>query len=149
MTSKVVIVCGSKKDLEYVKKIEKILKEFKIETEKFVASAHKTPEKVKEIVKKFENEENLVFITVAGKSNALSGMVDFMTNKPVIASPPYSEKFCGMDILSSLRMPSGVAPMVVLEEENTAIACIKILALKDKNLEKKLIEYKKEKIKEI
>ena len=54
-----------------------------------------------------------VYITVAGRSNALSGMADANVTAPVIACPPYSDKYGGADLYSSLRMPSGVAPAVV------------------------------------
>ena len=55
-----------------------------------VASAHKTPQKVLEILKEFEAEK-VVYVTVAGRSNALSAFVDANTSKPVIACPPYSK----------------------------------------------------------
>ena len=94
-------------------------------------------------------DEDVVFITVAGRSNALSGFVDAQTVKPVIACPPYSDKFAGADIFSSLRMPSGVCPMVVLEPEQTAIATAKILAIKNKDIAKKIKEYQESKKREI
>jgi phosphoribosylaminoimidazole carboxylase PurE protein len=71
---------------------------------------------------------------VAGRSNALSGFVDAQVTAPVIACPPASEAFGGMDILSSLRMPRGVAPLVVLEPENAALAAVKMLALTSERL---------------
>jgi phosphoribosylcarboxyaminoimidazole (NCAIR) mutase len=55
--------------------------------------------------------------------------VDAQVTAPVIACPPASEAFGGLDILSSLRMPRGVAPLVVLEPENAALAAAKLLAL--------------------
>ncbi|MBO8181571.1 MAG: 5-(carboxyamino)imidazole ribonucleotide mutase [Archaeoglobus sp.] len=141
---KAVIIMGSKKDMEFSRKISGYLDRFGINSELQVASAHKTPLRVLEIIKEFEGED-VVYVTVAGRSNALSGMVDANTTKPVIACPPYSEKFAGMDVLSSLRMPSGVAPMVVLEAENAALAVAKIFALKDENLRKAIEEYQEEK----
>ena len=105
-----------------------------------VASAHKTPEKVLEILREYE-AEHVVFVTVAGRSNALSGMVDANTTKPVIACPPYSEKFAGVDIFSSLRVPSGIGLIVTLEPEGAAIAAAKIFALEDKNLAKRVAKY--------
>ena len=143
---KVVILMGSKVDLEFARKIGEFLKEFGIEYEYRVASAHKTPEKVLEILKKYENA---IFITVAGKSNALSGFVDANTPNPVIACPPYSDKFAGVDIFSSLRMPSGVSSMVVLEPENAALAAAKIIAVADKNIRKKIEKYQEKKKREI
>jgi len=72
-----------------------------------------------------------VYITIAGRSNALSAFVDAATANPVIACPPVGEKFGGMDILSSLSLPSGIASMVVLDPENAALAAAKILAVDD------------------
>ncbi|MCM8771916.1 MAG: 5-(carboxyamino)imidazole ribonucleotide mutase [Candidatus Omnitrophica bacterium] len=145
---KIVIIMGSKSDLEWSKKIEEKIKEFDVEVILRVASAHKTPFKVIEIIKEYENED-VIFITVAGRSNALSGFVDANTSKPVIACPPYSEKFSGFDVFSSLRMPSGVAPLVILEPEQAAISAIKILALKYPELENKIKEYQKKMKEEI
>lgn len=145
---KVVIIMGSKADLEYGKEIADKLKLFGIESELRIASAHKTPEHVLEIIKRYEKED-VVFITVAGRSNALSGFVDANTTKPVIASPPYSEKFAGVDIFSSIRMPSGVAPMLVLEAENTALAVAKIFGLKSEIVRRAIEEYQRKKKEEI
>lgn len=145
---KVIIIMGSKSDLEHSKKIGEKLKEFGIGYEMRVASAHKTPLKVLEIIKEYEGED-VIFITVAGRSNALSGFVDANTTKPVIACPPYSDKFGGADIFSTLRMPSGVAPLTVLEPEQAALACAKIIALKDKNIERKIREYQDKRKEEV
>ncbi len=120
---------------------------FEVNFEVRVASAHKVPLRCLEIIKEYEKEDNLVFITVAGRSNALSGFVDAQTHFPVIACPPYSEKFSGADVFSSLRMPSGVGCMTVIEPSNAAVAAIKILALKDSTLRNRLKDYHK-KIKE-
>ncbi|MGQ9618992.1 MAG: 5-(carboxyamino)imidazole ribonucleotide mutase [Candidatus Aminicenantia bacterium] len=143
---KVVIIMGSRSDLEHSKKIAKFIEEFGVKSEMRIASAHKVPLKVLEILKENENEQ-VVFITVAGRSNALSGFVDANTSKPVISCPPYSEKFGGADIFSSIRMPSGVAPMLVLEPEEAAFSALKILALLSKQLEGKIKKYQ-EKLKE-
>jgi 5-(carboxyamino)imidazole ribonucleotide mutase/phosphoribosylaminoimidazole-succinocarboxamide synthase len=61
----------------------------------------------------------------------LSGFVDAQVAAPVIACPPPSDKFGGADIFSSLRMPSGVAPAVVLEPAGAALLAAKILAVAD------------------
>lgn len=127
--SQVLILMGSKSDLPFSEEIKRELQKFGINTVLRVASAHKVPLKVLEILKEHENVD--VIITVAGRSNALSGFVDAHTTKPVIACPPYSDKFCGADIYSSLRMPKGVAPLVVLEPEQAALAAAKIIALKN------------------
>lgn len=145
---KAVVLMGSKADLEHSKEIAQKLKLFGIESELRIASAHKTPEHVLEILKRYEKED-VVFVTVAGRSNALSGFVDANTSKPVIASPPYSDKFAGADIFSTIRMPSGVAPMLVLEAENTALAVAKIFAMKNENVRKLVEEYQRKKKEEI
>lgn len=145
---KIVIIMGSKSDISHTERITNILKKFQVEFILRIASAHKTPLKVLEIIKEYEKED-VVFITVAGRSNALSGFVDANTVKPVIASPPYSEKFSGVDIFSTIRMPSGVCPLFILEPEEAALAAVKILSLVDKNLQKKIKKYQQEKRKEI
>ncbi|WP_456327616.1 5-(carboxyamino)imidazole ribonucleotide mutase [Archaeoglobus sp.] len=145
---KVVIIMGSKSDVDYASKIAEKLKEFGVNVVMRVASAHKTPLKVLEIIKEYENED-VVFVTVAGRSNALSGFVDANTTKPVIAAPPYSDKFGGVDIFSSIRMPSGVAPMLVMEAENVALATVKILSLKYTELKRKISEYQERKKMEV
>ena len=146
--SKVVIIMGSRIDREHCQRISKVLEKFGVKYFIRVASAHKVPLKVLEIIKEYKDED-IVFITVAGRSNALSGFVDANTLKPVIASPPYDNKFSDIDIFSSLRMPSGVCPMVVLEPENAALAALKILAFSDKELQKKIKDYQEGKKKEI
>jgi len=138
--SKILIIMGSARDLDFSRKIETTVKKFGVDCELRIASAHKTPEKVKKIIEE-NKEKEIVYITVAGRSNALSGFVDANTDKPVIAAPPYSDKFGGADIFSSLRMPSGVAPLVVLEAEQAALGAVKILALGNKKLQEKICEY--------
>ena len=137
---KVVIIMGSKSDLDWAEKISESLNKFGIENVKRIASAHKVPLKCYDIIKKYE-KENVVFITIAGMSNALSGFSDAQTNCPVIACPPYSEKFGGADLFSSVRMPSGVAPMTVLSPENAALAAAKIMALSHPELKETISEY--------
>ncbi|HOL55660.1 MAG TPA: 5-(carboxyamino)imidazole ribonucleotide mutase, partial [bacterium] len=134
---KAIIIMGSKGDLDWSKKIGEYLKKFDIPYIMRIASAHKVPLKVLDIIEEYENED-VVFITVAGRSNALSGFIDAQTSKPVIACPPYGDKFAGVDIFSTLRMPSGVAPLTVLEPEQAAIAACKIFAIKYKELEEKI-----------
>ncbi len=144
----VVIIMGSKSDLPVANKVVSFLKKFNLTPILRVASAHKAPAKVLQILKEYDSCDP-IFITIAGRSNALSGFVDANTPHPVIACPPYSEKFAGVDIFSTLRMPSGVAPLTVLEPEQAGLAVVKILSRKDKKLKQKLIKYQQEKKKEI
>lgn len=148
MAAKAVILMGSERDLEFCREVAKYLKMLGVDYEFRVASAHKTPEKVLAILKEFE-KENVVYVTVAGRSNALSAFVDANTSKPVIACPPYSEKFSGADVFSSLRVPSGIGSVVTIEPEGAAIAVAKILALSDEKLEKRVKDYQSGKKREI
>jgi len=148
LAAKAVILMGSERDLEFCREVAKHLKTLGVDYEFRVASAHKTPEKVLAILKEFE-KENVVYVTVAGRSNALSAFVDANTAKPVIACPPYSETYGGADVFSSLRVPSGIGSVVTIEPEGAAIAVAKIFALNDKELEKNVKDYQSGKKREI
>ena len=126
-TPLVIILMGSQSDLEHCQKIADTCEQFGIETAMRIASAHKTAARLLEILGAYEADPRpKVYVTVAGRSNALSGMADASVSAPVIACPPSSSSFGGADIYSSLRMPSGVAPMVILEPANAALAAAKI-----------------------
>jgi 5-(carboxyamino)imidazole ribonucleotide mutase len=148
MAGKAVIIMGSDRDLDFSREIAKYLKLLGVKYEFRVASAHKTPQKVLEIIKEFE-EEKVIYVTVAGRSNALSAFIDGNTVKPVIACPPYSEKFGGADIYSSLRVPSGIGSVVTIEPEGAAIAAAKVLALEDKDLVSNVRNYQENKKKDL
>jgi 5-(carboxyamino)imidazole ribonucleotide mutase len=148
LAGKAIVLMGSERDLEFCREIAKYLKTLEVNFEFRVASAHKTPENVLAVLKEFEKEK-VVYITVAGRSNALSAFVDANTSKPVIACPPYSEKFGGADIFSSLRVPSGIGSVVTIEPEGAAIAAAKILALSDAELDKRVKQAQMLKKKEI
>lgn len=136
------IILGSKADLEQAQVISKALDEFGIAHETRIASAHKATRYLLDMLDDYEKSgQLLVYITVAGRSNALSGVVDANVTAPVIACPPYSDRFGGMDILSSLRMPSGLGALVVLEPEAAALAAAKMLALSDSSLVEKVRQY--------
>ena len=131
-TPLVIILMGSKADLEHSQKIADAARGFGLDVALHVGSAHKTPEHVLLLLRRYEAETRPhVYITVAGRSNALSGFTDGSVSAPVIACPPPSEAFAGADIYSSLRMPSGIAPAVVLDPANAALLAAKILALGD------------------
>lgn len=140
MEDRAIILMGSSRDMDWAMEIAKHLKTLNIKYEFRVASAHKTPEKVLSILKEYE-EYSVVYITVAGRSNALSAFVDANTSKPVIACPPYSEKFAGVDVFSSLRVPSGVGLTVTIEPESAALMAAKILGLKNKAMAENVRAY--------
>jgi len=147
---RVVIIMGSSHDLNFAGPIGRVLEHFGVDYEYRIASAHKTPRKLMDILEEYEkSEDSIVYITVAGMSNALSGLVDANTRHPVIACPPYSDKFGGVDIFSSLRTPSGVAPLVVLDPENAALAAAKILGLENSALSEKVYRFQQEKKREV
>jgi 5-(carboxyamino)imidazole ribonucleotide mutase len=128
----VVILMGSKADLDQCQKIAEACEGYGLEAILRVASAHKTPEHVLAILQEFEADPRpKVYVTVAGRSNALSGFTDGAVSAPVIACPPPSEAFGGADLYSSLRMPSGIAPALILEPANAALLAAKILGLVD------------------
>ncbi len=130
MTPLVPIIMGSRSDLAHGTAIAEALSAFGIESEIRVASAHKAAAYVLDVLQGYEADPRpKVYITVAGRSNALSGLVDGNVAAPVIACPPYSDRFGGADIYSSLRMPSGIAPAVVLEPTGAALLAAKILSL--------------------
>ncbi len=126
------IIMGSASDREHADKIAAALDEFGISCETRVASAHKHTQQLLDMLAEYEADpRRKVYITVAGRSNALSGMVDANVTAPVIACPPLSPAWAAVDVFSSLRMPSGVAPAVVLEPAGAALLAAKMLALAD------------------
>jgi len=96
--NKVYVLMGSKSDLPHAEKVAETLKEFGVDYEMRVASAHRTPEKVMKIVGEVENEA-VVLVGVVGLSNALSGMLAGISTLPVITLPTTPE-----DVMASLRM---------------------------------------------
>ena len=133
-------ILGSKVDLEHAEKIASVLKDFGIKYEIYVASAHKVPAKTLEIIQKFnEKKESVVFVTIAGRSNALSGLVSANTHFPVMACPPFKDKSDYLtNIHSTLQMPSETPCMTVLDTGNAAQAIVRILSLNNKDLAKKV-----------
>lgn len=140
----VMIVMGSKSDKSVADKVVGILKELDIDYKITVASAHRTPE----IVTKIAKEDVKVFIAIAGLSAALPGALASHTIKPVIGVP-VSGKINLDSILSIVQMPPGipVAGVGLDNGKNAGLLAAQILALEDKNIEKKIIKYR-EKMKE-
>ena len=136
----VCVLLGSKSDLEKAEKAFQIFRDFNVEYEVHIASAHRTPERVKEIVEKTEHE---VFLVFAGLSAALSGAVAALTTRPVIGVP-LSGKVPLDSLLSMVQMPKGVPVGVVGVDNaiNGALLCIEILALRNEELKNKLKRYR-------
>ncbi len=136
----VCVLLGSKSDLEKASKSFEIFREFGVDFDIHVASAHRTPERVKEIVKSSNHD---VFLVFAGLSAALPGAVAALTAKPVIGVP-LSGRVPFDSLLSMVQMPKGV-PVAVVGVDNVvngALMCIQILALKDGELSRKILEYR-------
>ena len=145
-----VILMGSPSDFPHAEKISEAAKSFGLDVEIRIGSAHKTAAHVLTILEKYEADpRQKVYITIAGRSNALSGFTDGYVSAPVIACPPYSEAFGGSDIYSSLRMPSGIAPALVLEPANAALLAAKILGVHDKDILSKVKKFQQSKADEI
>ncbi len=135
---------GSKSDYKFASRIDKFLhkENFNIECKYIVASAHKATRKLLDEVEKHEKTGGQkAFITVAGLSDALSGVVAGSSKFPVIACPPDSEKFWWAKFFSSAMMPQGVAVAYVPRPENAALLAVKTLALSDKKLQGKVDAY--------
>ncbi len=139
----VIILMGSKADMDFAQKVADAAIPFGLSPVFHIASAHKTALHLIKILDSYEADPSpKVYITIAGRSNALSGFVDGYVKAPVIACPPASTSFGGADIFSSLRMPSGIAPAVVLEPENAALLAAKILSLVNADCLQKIQAYK-------
>jgi len=139
------IMMGSRVDQAHAEKIAEVLAQFGVRTEMYVASAHKVPELALEIVKEFnKSDEDIVYVTMAGRSNALSGFVAANSIHPVIACPPFKDKSDYLvNIHSTLNMPSNTPNMTVIDPQNCAMAVLRILSLTDKKLKKQVQEHMK------
>ncbi len=137
---KVTVLVGSKSDLEVAEKVRACLREFSVPCEVYVASAHRTPEKVDRLVRDPATD---VFIAIAGLSAALPGAVAARTLKPVIGVPLH--RGLGLDsLLSVVQMPPGipVAAVGLDAAENAALLATAILALKYPELTAALERYR-------
>ena len=137
------IIMGSQVDEAHARKIAGYLEEFDIKTELYVASAHKVPEMVLDIVNDFNKSgDDLVYITIAGRSNGLSGVVAANAIHPVIACPPFKDKDdYTVNVHSSTMYPSDTPSMLVVDPQNAAQAAIRILALTNDKLRKKVAKH--------
>ena len=140
------IIMGSKSDLPVMQNAIDILKEFEIEIEVDIVSAHRTPQKMFDYAKNAKTRGLKVIIAGAGGAAHLPGMVASLTTIPVIGVPvKSSNSLDGWDsILSILQMPNGVpvATVALNASENAGILAAQIIATFDKNIADKLEFYK-------
>ncbi len=127
---KAVIIMGSTSDDSHAKKITDKLDKYGIAWEQYVASAHKRPLKVLEILDANKDEKDIVYITIAGRSNALSGFVAANCEFPTLACPPFTDKTDMLvNIHSTLQMPSNTPVLTVLDPGNCALAVNRIFGV--------------------
>ena len=127
---KTIIIMGSTSDEPHAKKITDKLDEYGITWEQHAASAHKQPLKVLELLEVNKNEKNIVYITIAGRSNALSGFVAANSEFPTIGCPPFSDKSDMLvNIHSTLQMPSQTPVLTVIDPGNCALAVKRIFGV--------------------
>ena len=140
------IILGSDSDREFAEKITKELDKWEVEYEILVASAHKVPEKVMGIVAKYNaSDEPVCYITIAGRSNGLSGVTAGSSIHPVIACPPFkSKEDYQINIHSTLQMPSDTPVLTVIEPKNAALSAVRILLNSNPELKEKMKDYIKE-----
>ena len=127
---KAILIMGSTSDEPHAKKITDKLDEFSIKWEQHAASAHKQPLKVLEILTDNKDNEKIIYITIAGRSNALSGFVAANSEFPTIGCPPFSDKSDMLvNILSTLQMPSNTPVLSVIDPGNCALAVKRIFGV--------------------
>ena len=127
---KTVIIMGSTSDEPHARKITDKLDEYSIAWEQLAASAHKQPLKVLEILTANKDEKEIVYITIAGRSNALSGFVAANCEFPTLGCPPFADKTDMLvNIHSTLQMPSNTPVLTILDPGNCALAVKRILGV--------------------
>lgn len=144
---KVSIIMGSTSDYEVMSGAEQMLKQFGVEYETRVISAHRTPDLMFEYSKSLKDRGVGVVIAGAGGAAHLAGVAAGLTTLPVIAVPMATKNLGGLDsLLSMVQMPTGipVATVAIGGAKNAAILAVEILALGDKALSDRLDDYRRE-----
>jgi len=142
---RIVVLIGSASDLPFAHRIEDFLKKehFQVKLEYKISSAHRNPEKLISDLSAYEkSRDEIVYITMAGLSDALSGIVAGYVMNPVIACPPDLNVYEWGKVFSSAFMPKGVPVMLVPEPENAALAAVKVLAVANHELKNALEKYR-------
>jgi phosphoribosylaminoimidazole carboxylase PurE protein len=148
------IVMGSDSDFPIMGETSAILKQFGVEHEVIVASAHRSPARTRNYVKKAEKNGIKILIAGAGAAAHLAGALAAESILPIIGVPIDSSPHKGLDaLLSTSQMPGGVpvATMGIGKSgaKNAGLLAVQILALEDKKLHSKLVQYKKYQAKEV
>lgn len=143
------IIMGSQSDLEIVQEAVDLLKEFQVNCQVKVLSAHRTPKELTDYIESASKADTKVFIAAAGGAAALAGVVAAHTTLPVIGIPIETKSLKGLDsLLSTVQMPAGipVAAMAIGKAgaKNAALFALEILAIRDNKIKSKLIKYRQD-----
>jgi len=138
---KVVILLGSKSDVEYANKIKEKLAEYSLDSETRIASAHRTPKHLLDIITGYNNDK-VIYITVVGLSDALSGVLAYNALGPVIACPPDLEEWKAM---AEVKTPKDVPVALVEGPEKAAIFAAMIASLYNDGIKAKIREERRKK----
>lgn len=144
---KVGIIMGSDSDLPIAEKAINTLKDFDVPYEVHVYSAHRTPIEASEFSKNARDNGFGVIIAIAGMAAHLAGAIAANTTLPVIGIPAKSSNLDGMDaLLSTVQMPPGipVATVGINGGVNAALLAIQMLSVSDKELAKKVDDFRRE-----
>jgi 5-(carboxyamino)imidazole ribonucleotide mutase len=150
----VAVLMGSKSDWATMRHAVELLREFGVETESKVISAHRTPDLLAEFARDAANRGLQVIIAGAGGAAHLPGMLAAHTHLPVLGVPIESRVLKGVDsLLSIVQMPAGIpVPTLAIGEagaKNAALAAVAILALRDAGLREKLIEFRRKQTEQV
>jgi 5-(carboxyamino)imidazole ribonucleotide mutase len=145
---RVAIVMGSESDWATMRHAADLLREFEIEPECRIVSAHRTPDLLTDFAKQAEERGLRVIIAGAGGSAHLPGMLAAHTHLPVLGVPVESRILRGVDsLLSIVQMPAGIpVPTFAIGEagaKNAALSAVSILALQETRLREKLIQFRR------
>lgn len=145
MKDKIAVVMGSKSDIPVAEKAEALLREFAIDFDTFVISAHRNPNKIKKFARSAEANGYQAIIAIAGLAAHLPGVIASLTVLPVIGVPVDSGALRGVDALYAIvQMPPGipVATVGVGNAKNAALLAIQILATKNPSFREKMKEFR-------
>jgi phosphoribosylaminoimidazole carboxylase PurE protein len=143
------VLMGSDSDLAVMKGAVEALGQFDVPVEVEVTSAHRSPERTREVVRRAEAGGTQLFIVGAGAAAHLAGAVAALTTRPVLGVPISATSLGGLDaLLSTVQMPAGipVATLAIGEAgaRNAGLLAVEILALADGSLARRLAEYREE-----
>jgi 5-(carboxyamino)imidazole ribonucleotide mutase len=150
----VAVVMGSQSDWSTMRHASDLLREFGIETESRIISAHRTPELLVEFAKQAADQGLQIIIAGAGGAAHLPGMLAAHTHLPVLGVPIESRVLKGVDsLLSIVQMPAGVPVLTLAIGEagakNAGLAAVSILALQSAQTREKLIEFRRQQTEQV